>query len=493
MATLRDLLALQPTSLPRFEGTLADALANGWAGKGEALPEQFTEWSSVRGKRGLSDMLAVMLPVEQNAAGERRMGMPGVVEALPQLPGQVAEMMRRGVTGDYQPTEEDPMTGRMYDPRQYEDAFNLAGLAATGGAPMPSPNNSLAAFSVWHGTPHKFPAERLIEKADGTRTHILAADPLPEGAKVLEELPLGRFRMDKIGTGEGAQAFGHGLYTADAKGVASDYRNKLANARIVDGRGVPINGREYEITHEIEQALIANGVPASEAADRATGWGMAVLQGDLGRLDPIARSVVERRGLTVPKNGSLYKVQIDAEPEDFLDWDRKLAEQPQIAKKLGFSLRTSDEINDEADALFAKYGQYPDMPPEIQRRLEELQNELDNRVPNLTGEQFYSGNSENDYLHARLSGQKYTEEHSAPLREKGIPGIRYLDGSSRTATPPRIQEGPTGFAVYWGNDPKPVDIFPTRAQAEAAAREIDGRSRNYVVFDDSLMKILLRE
>lgn len=483
MATLRDLLALQPTSLPRFEGTLADALANGWAGKGEALPEQFTEWSSVRGKRGLSDMLAVMLPVEQNAAGERRMGMPGVVEALPQLPGQVAEMMRRGVTGDYQPTEEDPMTGRMYDPRQYEDAFNLAGLAATGGAPMPSPNNSLAAFSVWHGTPHKFPAERLIEKADGTRTHILAADPLPEGAKVLEELPLGRFRMDKIGTGEGAQAFGHGLYTAEEKAVGAGYRDNLAGvmqntphvSSVVDGWLADANGDFRAATNNAKQYL-------REFGDQMDREQFKEAQEAVRLLEKGKRSW-----------GSLYKVEIDAEPEDFLDWDRKLAEQPEVAKKLGFSLRTSDEIHNEADALFAKYGQYPDMPPEIQRRLEELQNELDNRVPNLTGEQFYSGNSENDYLHARLSGQKYTEEHSAPLREKGIPGIRYLDGSSRTATPPRIQEGPTGFAVYWGNDPKPVDIFPTRAQAEAAAREIDGRSRNYVVFDDSLMKILLRE
>lgn len=494
MATLADLLALQPATLPRYEGTLAEALLGGRSGKGQALPPEFSDWAPpMPGKRGMTDMLAAMLPLEQNSAGERRLGIPGAVQALPEMPKAIADMIRRGVTGDYQPTTEDPMTGRMYDPRQYEDAFNLAGLAATGGAPMPSPNNSLAAFSVWHGTPHKFPAERLIEKADGTRTHILAADPLPEGAKVLEELPLGRFRMDKIGTGEGAQAFGHGLYTAEAKGTAADYRNKLANARIIDGRGVPINGREYEITDEIEKALIAKGMPASEAADRATGWGMAVLQGDLGRLDPVARAIVEKRGLHVPSGGSLYKVEIDAEPEQFLDWDRKLAEQPEVAKKLGFSLRSGDEIHTEAEALFQKYGQYPDMPREIQQRLQALQDELDKRVPNLTGQQYYSGRSEDDYLHSTLAGERFTPEHSAPLREKGIPGIRYLDGGSRTATPPKIVEGPTGFSVYWGNDPKPVDIFPTRQQAEAAAREIDGRSRNYVLFDDSLMKILLRE
>jgi hypothetical protein len=32
----------------------------------------------------------------------------------------------------------------------------------------------------------------------------------------------------KIGTGEGAQAYGHGLYFADSEGVARSYRDKLS-------------------------------------------------------------------------------------------------------------------------------------------------------------------------------------------------------------------------------------------------------------------------
>src|SRR5262249_25747808 len=39
-----------------------------------------------------------------------------------------------------------------------------------------------------------------------------------------------KFSSDKIGTGEGAQAFGHGLYFAGRKGVAEYYRNTLTAA-----------------------------------------------------------------------------------------------------------------------------------------------------------------------------------------------------------------------------------------------------------------------
>ena len=36
-----------------------------------------------------------------------------------------------------------------------------------------------------------------------------------------------QFDMSKIGTGEGAQAYGHGLYFAEAEPVAMEYRDKL--------------------------------------------------------------------------------------------------------------------------------------------------------------------------------------------------------------------------------------------------------------------------
>lgn len=49
-------------------------------------------------------------------------------------------------------------------------------------------------ISAWHGSPHKFD----------------------------------NFDVSKVGTGEGAQAYGHGIYTAENKGIAQWYRDKLS-------------------------------------------------------------------------------------------------------------------------------------------------------------------------------------------------------------------------------------------------------------------------
>ena len=63
------------------------------------------------------------------------------------------------------------------------------------------PGNKLFMPTAYHGTPHTFSAE--------------------PGA------PLGRFRTSAIGTGEGAQAYGHGLYFSSKQAVAEFYKSKL--------------------------------------------------------------------------------------------------------------------------------------------------------------------------------------------------------------------------------------------------------------------------
>jgi hypothetical protein len=54
---------------------------------------------------------------------------------------------------------------------------------------------NVAALTAWHGTPHKI---------------------------------LGKFDINKVGTGEGAQAYGHGMYFAENPSVATQYRNILS-------------------------------------------------------------------------------------------------------------------------------------------------------------------------------------------------------------------------------------------------------------------------
>ena len=67
------------------------------------------------------------------------------------------------------------------------------------------------AMTAWHGSPHKFD----------------------------------KFSLDKIGTGEGAQAYGHGLYLAESPDVAKGYQEKLSKSVSVQGRkldSIPADG-----------------------------------------------------------------------------------------------------------------------------------------------------------------------------------------------------------------------------------------------------------
>jgi hypothetical protein len=95
---------------------------------------------------------------------------------------------------------------------------------------------------AYHGSPHEFAAERLIRRPGGeTEFMVGATDRLPdvpEGVEVMRDYPLGRLRMDKIGTGAGAQAYTHGLYFGEAEDTARHIRDKLSQ---------PSSGRIYEV------------------------------------------------------------------------------------------------------------------------------------------------------------------------------------------------------------------------------------------------------
>ena len=149
----------------------------------------------------------------------------------------------------------------------------------------------------------------------------------------------------------------------------------------------------------------------------------------------------------------MYEVNVNANPDDFLDWDAPLSAQPKVAQQLGYSTMSEDAIHAEAEAIMtAKPGGAWMNDPASKARIDELQDMLDIRVPNQTGADYYRGGNDGDVSNI-LSQMGYGNPEAATeaLRAKGIPGIKYLDAGSRTAG--------------------------------------DG-SRNYVVFDENLISIV---
>jgi hypothetical protein len=255
------------------------------------------------------------------------------------------------------------------------------------------------AIRAWHGSPHDFD----------------------------------RFSMDKIGTGEGAQAYGHGLYFAERKGIAEDYRRRLASFKETAEEGVTSVMRFADGDRQKAAELARQGLETTTRNNFDDGGAQVAKWQEILRL--IEDPSVDVTQFKPP--GRLYEVEINANPEDFLDWDAPLSAQPEIARRLGVdpnaNARRAAEIRASvADEMRLDGRAEPDQIDMDRLRIAEELEALE-----MTG---------NASSLAPRSMQQIEE-----MRAAGIPGIRYLDAGSRGAG--------------------------------------DG-SRNYVVFDDELISIL---
>jgi hypothetical protein len=252
-------------------------------------------------------------------------------------------------------------------------------LGTTGpkGADVPAPG-----FTAYHGSPHDFDA----------------------------------FDASKIGTGEGAQAYGHGLYLADAEAVARNYREGLATP-LYDGKDYNSENVSHRVSYYVNN-LSGGSVDAAlqridgEITDMANRPDAAAdyVQAGIKRLQE-NRAFIES-GKPIPEmtgGGSMYEVHVNADPAHFLDWDKPLSEQHPVVQQ------AVADIHDAATKAGKMYGQPP---------------------PEATGAEVYRGLrnlSGLDYQTLWASDAAGTPAVSSALQQAGIPGIRYLDAGSRGA------------------------------------------------------------
>jgi hypothetical protein len=134
----------------------------------------------------------------------------------------------------------------------------------------------------YHGSPHDFPV-------------------VQEGEAIY---PLGKFDLSKIGTGEGAQAFGYGLYKAENEGVARSYRDALS--------------RQANPADDVAKYWLQQG-----GNDRAKASELFHSYAKEAGLNPA--EIAETAALIEKPAGRMYEVAIHADPERFLDWDKPSA------------------------------------------------------------------------------------------------------------------------------------------------------------------------
>lgn len=221
----------------------------------------------------------------------------------------------------------------------------------------------------------------------------------------------GGFDINKVGTGEGAQAYGHGMYFGEARGTGEMYRDTLGFAGAKDKTG-EVYGKDG-ISFFFENALEKSGIPLGAAKSQAQMWADKFVKGEPIN-NPIANQVIESKGLQVNKIGNLYKADIpDAAIPMMLDYDSPIKNQPQLYEIVRQSITD----------------------PDIRKTFEF------NAEKGITGANVYK-----NYIDGKTDA-----ERSANAAKLGITGIRYLDEGSRAAG-----KGTSNYVVF---DPSTVKIL----------------------------------
>jgi hypothetical protein len=228
--------------------------------------------------------------------------------------------------------------------------------------PMNSATRGQAGAIVYHGSPHKFD----------------------------------RFDSSKIGTGEGAQAYGHGLYFAESPDVARSYANALTDA----GTGARVGTDTTSLVPRNRSASVQDVLDAKHAelqrlrAMAADGHKYAA-----GWIKGAEEQIAELR-----KKATVYRVDL---PDDaiarMLDWDKPWSQQQDAVRKA---------INTSA---LERFYNTKDLPTS-----QVLYHVNQGRSPAQSAEFF---------------------------RQQGVPGVRYLDGGSRTAG-----AGTSNYVVFPGEE-----------------------------------------
>jgi hypothetical protein len=138
----------------------------------------------------------------------------------------------------------------------------------------------------------------------------IAADHDPRIAESFEAFhgsphDFDRFDIGKIGDGEGAQSFGHGLYFAENETIAAGYREKL--------------------TEKFNRRPVTVDLPGN----------------------PFSGSEILEQDPTRP--GALYKVRITADRSKLLDWDKDVGDQPHLLKMLDDHPELKQALEDALD------------------------------------------------------------------------------------------------------------------------------------------------
>jgi hypothetical protein len=320
----------------------------------------------------------------------------------------------------------DQLAGR--DTPEAEQAYQTM-MQAAGMAPV--------GMIAWHGSPHKFD----------------------------------KFSLDKIGTGEGAQAYGHGLYVAESPDVAKSYAGSVSTTKDIGGqflKGAKKDGAAREV-----YSMYASGY-TPQAVDYAI-QKIADNEGPSSSYLKAMQKAHKKVSETIAQNGNLYKTDIpDEAVARFLDWDKPLSQQaPEVQAALG-EYRDTDKakiinlirIGEQPNGfgvVKSGSGYAPVVNGEVVGNgAKDLVFGSHDEAINYIAKQIPETDPTGASIYRRMVGERggadgiSQAQVSNLLHQQGIPGIRYLDGGSRGAG--------TGTSNFVAFDPELIRILERNGQ-----------------------------
>ena len=147
---------------------------------------------------------------------------------------------------------------------------------------------------------------------------------------------VGNFSLNKIGTGEGAQAYGWGLYFADSPEVAQDYRRGLSHRDLFNKIREVYD--ELDSSDDAIEALKDAGLSEKEInlvqalqRDDFLGFDYPHQAVNAALKEPQNFDLSDETKTAIANMGNLYEVNILADKEnDFLDWGKPMSEEELI-------------------------------------------------------------------------------------------------------------------------------------------------------------------
>lgn len=260
------------------------------------------------------------------------------------------------------------------------------------------------------------PSEGMYRQAQGKVLYQSAYHGTPHRG-------IQKFSTDKIGTGEGAQAYGWGLYFASKREIAEWYRGGLTYREMVrkfrDAMPDDADTSEALDWAESDEAPADMARVIKELS--ANDWlGFDYPSQALTALfkEPENFDISDDlKSAAAAMQGQLYEVDIPEDSEMLL-WDKPLSEQPKfIQGAVDDAIRTAPGADETIISRFESQGM------------------------GMTGEEIYKLLSGRQL---ELYGQRGASEHLASF---GVKGIKYLDGTSRTAG-----DGSYNYVVFSGDD-----------------------------------------